>query len=103
MAMPQNTPHLIRIKTNERIDFSGQLLRVGRNKSVVEYCIGDNSAVSNYHADFSAAGGKYFVTDQNSRNHTYVNGIMIQSMKAVELSHGTKIKLADVEFEFRMY
>jgi pSer/pThr/pTyr-binding forkhead associated (FHA) protein len=99
----QLDPHLLRIKNNERIKLGNTLLRVGRDNSLVEYCIGDNDAISGYHADFLPQNGEYFVTDVNSRNHTYVDGVLIQSMKAVKLVHGTKIKLANEDFEFRLY
>jgi pSer/pThr/pTyr-binding forkhead associated (FHA) protein len=41
--------------------------------------------------------------DTNSTNHTYVNGGMIQSNAEIKISHGTKICLANEEFEFKLY
>ena len=43
------------------------------------------------------------LVDTNSTNHTYVNGGMIQSNVETKLSHGTKIRLANEDFEFRLY
>lgn len=39
----------------------------------------------------------------NSTNHTYVNGQMIQSNVETKIAHGAKIKLANEDFEFRLY
>ena len=39
--------------------------------------------------------------DTNSTNHTYVNEKMIQSNREVRLSHGTRLRLANEEFEFK--
>jgi len=101
---PQATnPHLIRIKNNERINLAKPKFRIGQEKSFVDYCITDNTAISRSHADFVTRDGEYFVIDINSRNHTYVDGVMLQSMREAKMSHGTKIKLANEEFEFRIY
>jgi pSer/pThr/pTyr-binding forkhead associated (FHA) protein len=97
------TPHLIRTKNNERINLNKPVFRIGKEKSFVDYFIGDNTAISRSHADFTTRDGEYYVTDMNSTNHTYVNGAMIQSSVEVKLVHGTKIKLANEEFEFKLY
>jgi pSer/pThr/pTyr-binding forkhead associated (FHA) protein len=102
-AAQSATPHLVRIRNNERISLNKPVFRIGKEKSFVDYFIGDNTAISRSHADFTARNGEYFVTDMNSTNHTYVNGVMIQSSTEVKLAHGARIKLANEEFEFRLY
>ena len=47
--------------------------------------------------------GEYFISDMNSTNHTFIDGTMIQSSVEVRIDHGSKVKLANEEFEFRMY
>ena len=101
-ATVQARPHLIRIKTQEHIYLDRPTFKLGKERSFVDYFIGDNPAVSRSHATISCQDGQYFVTDTNSTNHTYVNGGMIQSNIATPLSHGTKIRLANEEFEFRL-
>jgi len=46
--------------------------------------------------------GEYFVVDTNSTNHTYVNGMMIQSNVETKIAAGAKIRLANEEFEFKL-
>ncbi|MCL2747914.1 MAG: FHA domain-containing protein, partial [Oscillospiraceae bacterium] len=96
------TPHLIRIKNNERITLSKPLFRVGKEKSFADYFIGDNPAISRNHAEFSQRDGEYYVTDMNSTNHTYLNGVMVQSSVDVRLAHGDSIKFANEEFMFKL-
>lgn len=95
-------PYLVRTRNNEKIPLDKPVFRIGKERSYVDYFIGDNAAISRSHANILNRDGKYFVVDTNSTNHTYVDGTMILSNQEVPLSHGTKIKLANEEFEFRM-
>lgn len=99
----QSKPHLLRFKNNERIVLDKPIFRIGKEKSYVDYFVGDNPAISRSHANIITREGEYFVVDTNSTNHTYVNGQMIQSNVDTKISHGTKIKLANEEFEFKLY
>lgn len=96
-------PYLIRIKNNERIDINKPFFKIGKEKSYVDYFISDNTAISRSHATIICREGQYFIVDTNSTNHTYVNGGMIQSNVETLISHGTKIRLANEEFEFKLY
>lgn len=96
-------PYLVRIKNNERIEINKPVFRIGKEKSYVDYFISDNTAVSRSHANIICKENQYFVVDTNSTNHTYVNGGMIQSNVETNLSHGTKLRFANEEFEFRLY
>lgn len=99
----QFKPHLIRAKNNERINLDKPVFRIGKEKSYVDYFIGDNSAISRSHANIISRDGEYFIVDTNSTNHTYVNGVMIQSNVETKITHAAKIKLANEDFEFRLY
>ncbi len=99
----QVNPHLIRTKNNEKIKLDKPVFRIGKEKSYVDYFIGDNSAISRSHANIITREGEYFVVDTNSTNHTYVNGQMLQSNVETKIAHGTKIKLANEDFEFKLY
>ena len=99
----QPKPHLIRAKNNEKINLDNPVFRIGKEKSYVDYFIGDNTAISRSHANFITRDNQYFVTDTNSTNHTYVNGAMIQSNVETKLTHGDKVRLANEDFEFKLY
>lgn len=96
-------PVLIRIRNNERIPINKPYFRIGKEKSYVDYFIGDNSYISRGHASIITRDGCYFIVDNNSRNHTYVNGQVITSSTEVELQNGYTIKLANEEFEFKLF
>lgn len=103
IANPQTAmPHLIRTKNNEKIPLNKPVFRVGKERSYVDYFVGDNTAISRSHANFISRDGAYFVVDTNSTNHTYVNGEMIQSNAETPIKQGDRIRLANEEFEFRM-
>ncbi len=99
----QIRPHLIRTKNNEHINLDKPVFRIGKEKSYVDYFVSDNTAVSRSHCNIITRDGQYFIVDTNSTNHTYVNGGMIQSNVETQLSHGMKIRLANEDFEFRLY
>lgn len=96
-------PFLIRKKTGEKIMLDKPIFRIGKEKSYVDYFIGDNTAVSRSHANIINRNGEYFVVDLNSLNHTYLNGNLIRSEEEVRIAQGAKIRLANEEFEFYLY
>ena len=98
----KSQPYLIRAKNNERIELNKPVFRIGKEKSYVDYFISDNTAISRSHANVISRDGEYFVVDTNSTNHTYVNGMMIQSNVETKIVDGVKIRLANEEFEFKL-
>lgn len=99
----QAKPYLIRVKNNEKINLDKPVFRIGKERSYVDYFIADNSAISRSHANVISRDGEYFVMDTNSTNHTYVDGQMIQSNVETKIVHGAKIRLANEDFEFKLY
>lgn len=96
-------PYLLRIKNNERIELNKPVFRIGKERSYVDYFVSDNTAVSRSHANIINKDNEFYIVDTNSTNHTYVNGSMIQSNVVTKIEHGTKIRLANEDFEFFMY
>lgn len=102
-APAEMQPYLVRKKNGEKVFVKGPIFRIGKENNYVDYFIGDNSAISRSHANITVNGSDYYIIDTNSKNHTYVNGQMIASNVETKLTHGTVLKLANEEFEFRMY
>ena len=96
----QEKATLTRIKTNEKVDITKQLFRVGKERSKVDYCVTNNNSVSRIHADIVYKNGQYFIIDNNSTNYTFVNGQMIPAKQEVAIANGDKIKFAEEEFTF---
>ncbi len=96
-------PFLVRLKNNEKVNITKPVFRIGKEKSYVDYFIADNSAISRSHANIIKKGEEYFIVDTNSTNHTYVNGVMINSNVETKLAHKTRLRLANEEFELNLY
>ena len=94
--------YLIRIKNQEKKYIDKEIYRIGKENSFVDYFIGDNTAISRSHANVITKGMEYFIIDMNSKNHTYVNGIMIQPNVETKIEPGTTLRLADEEFVFNV-
>lgn len=96
----QPQPMLIRNKNGERTVITSRIFHIGTERSFVDYWVSDNPAVSRSHADIIYENGKYFIQDNGSTNHTYLNGEMISSNQMYPISSGARITLADEEFQF---
>lgn len=99
---PVDSPYLYRERTAEKIQIVGEILRIGKEKSFVDYYIGDNRAISRNHANVINRNGQFYVIDKNSTNHTYLNGQQILSNEEIEIHSGDLIKLGDEVFEFKI-
>lgn len=74
---------------------------IGKLRKNVDYCL-QKSAVSRYHAKITKEEDKYYITDLNSTNGTYVNETRLNSYENWELEHGDRVALADLVFEFTL-
>lgn len=73
---------------------------IGRQAGM-DYVIA-KSAISQRHASIQRVQDKYYIKDENSMNHTYVNGKQIPPFTEVEISGGDIIRLANEEMTFTM-
>lgn len=103
LKKPANkTASLIRVNTHERFFVNKPKIVIGRDMNGLDCNIHDNTAVGHEHAYIITRGGEYFIIDNNSTNHTYVNKIMLLGSEEKRISDGDKILIADEEFEFRV-
>ena len=58
--------------------------------------------VSRKHAVIITKNNHYFICDNGSTNKTFVNNKEIPPKASVEIFDGTKIKFANIEYEFRI-
>jgi len=96
------SPVLIRLKTNETIRISKQSFRLGKERGSVDYCVSDNSAVSREHACVICNNGRYYISDLNSKNGTYIDGRIVNPGSKMEIRDKSKLVLANEEFIFRI-
>ena len=95
-----NAAYLIRKRSGERIVLSNSNFIIGKEKSKVDYCITDNTAISRTHAIIKKDGDEFVLVDQKSTNCSYVDGAKAYPNQPVKIRDGSVIKLADEEFEF---
>lgn len=101
LQQPGIAAHLQRKRTGEQVEVRGGEFRIGKD-TAADYSISDNKAVSRHHAVICCNGSTYSIRDENSTNHTYLNGRMLEPGRMEALSGGDVIRLADEEFEFSM-
>jgi pSer/pThr/pTyr-binding forkhead associated (FHA) protein len=91
---------IIRRRTGQSMVINKDLFRIGSEASFVDLFLGDNPAIGSCHANICERDGAYYIADQNSVNHTYVNGVIVQPGELVQLVSGNLITLADEDFDF---
>lgn len=95
-------PYLIRITNHEKINITKDYFKIGKDESYADFCV-KNPAISHKHACIIRRENDYYIVDTNSKNHTYVDGVRIQSNTETKLENGIKFCLAKEEFEFHLY
>lgn len=89
---------LIRKKTGDTVTVNCDIFKIGKDYSS-DYVISDNNAISRKHATISRNGSVFYISDDGSKNHTYINGMLLLDGQT-ELHNGDVVKLANDEFEF---
>jgi hypothetical protein len=72
---------------------------IGKLKKNVDYCL-EKDVISRYHAKITTEDERYFITDLNSTNGTYINGEALMTYQKKEIKIGDEIVLADIRFLF---
>ena len=93
-------PHLVRVKTGEIINITKPEFSIGKSESKADYTITDNTAVSRVHCIIIQKNGVNYIKDNNSTNHTYLNGVELEPDKEVLLKNKTTVRMGDEEFTF---
>ena len=103
VSLPPVIPYIVRKKTNETFRISKAICKIGRDKGVNDFVVSGNKFIGHTHCHIITRNEEYFIVDDNSMNHTFVDDIMIPPNVEVKLTHGKTIKLANEEFEFKIF
>lgn len=95
--------YIVRMSNQQKVLINKPVFKLGKEASYVDLCISDNSNISRTHADIFESAGQLYICDNNSTNHTYVNEEMVMPGEHKPLNSGDKIKLADEEFEIKIF
>lgn len=94
-------PKLIHMKNGklQEILIQGDPFVIGKMSRGVDAVIKERS-ISRMHAKISEKEGNYYLTDLNSTNGTYKNGVRLTANETTPLKQDDEIKLADLTFYF---
>ncbi len=92
-------PYLVRVRTNALIAIEKSEFVVGKSAEC-DYQVADNRKISRKHCTFKISNGECYIRDNNSTNHTYINGRLIQPDFDVMLQNDDYIRMADEEFKY---
>ncbi len=95
-------PSLKRVFNGDVVKITKPVFRIGKERSYVDYFVSNSNVISRSHADIIIRDNRYFITDLNSKNKTYVNGRMIMPNREVEIFDGDTITLANEDFLFKV-
>lgn len=93
---------ITRVANNQKMYMDKDILKIGKESDYVDFYIGNNPTISRAHADIIRKEGKYYIRDNNSKNHTYVNDEMIPPSQLIPISNNTRIRLANEELIFQL-
>ncbi len=72
---------------------------IGKLKKNVDYYL-ENNGISRFHAKLTKEEELYYITDLNSTNGTFVNGVELQTYTKQEIKLGDEIALANLTYQF---
>ena len=95
-------PYIIRVNTEEKTMINKPVFKIGKANRGVDYHISGNGAISRQHAIILHKGDSYYIKDNKSTNHTYVEDVEVVGDEEVLLKNNCKFKLGDEEFIFKI-
>lgn len=104
MSLPQQPikktawPTLTRVRIKGVFTVDKPVFKLGKEEATCDLVICDNAFISRQHAQIRTENGRCFITDLNSKNRTFVNGLAIRPGEETEIFSGTRVKLANEEF-----
>ncbi|MGN0706802.1 MAG: DUF6382 domain-containing protein [Faecalibacterium sp.] len=91
--------YLVQKSTNQYIHITHSNFHIGRAKDVVDYTVQTQTTfLGNDHAYILIENGTYYIKDNNTRNHTYVNEKQVMPSQKVPIYPGDMIRMADIVF-----
>lgn len=87
-------------KNKSHIELKQFPCTIGKLAGCVDYVLSDNS-ISRIHARFDRQGDKVLLTDMNSTNGTYKNGLRMQPQETVEIEPGDEVRFGNLNYCYR--
>lgn len=87
-------------KNKKHIELKQFPCTIGKMAGYVDHVLPDDS-VSRIHARFDMQGEKVLLTDMNSTNGTYKNGLRMQPQETVEIEPGDEVRFGNLNYCYR--
>lgn len=100
-SINSGSPVIIRKSTGEVIEINKQVFCIGKADRGVDYKITGNKSISRRHAYITSINGVNYLRDNNSTNHTYLNGSQVYSNMDVVITDNSLIRFSNEEFIFK--
>lgn len=99
----RNRAFLVRVQddTSEKVEIDSRSFIVGRSSEAANLIINEK-AVGRIHAEIVYKDDRYFITDKDSRNGTYVNDIRLEAGQEYELKDNDTLTFSNVAYRFSM-
>lgn len=92
--------YLVRRLNGQRAAIDKDVFHVGREQRIVDFCLtGGRNWVGTDHAYFLRKEEGYYLVDNNSMNHTWLNGQQLVSNQPYPVKAGDVVRMADEEFD----
>ncbi len=92
---PPSDPAII-IQCSSGVIFKGKspVTSIGRDKNKCDICFSEGH-IGGHHIDIKVQDEKYYVIDQNSKNHTWVNGKRLEKGAGCEIGACSEVRIAN--------
>lgn len=87
-------------KNKNHIELKRFPYTIGKMAGCVDFVLSDDS-ISRIHAKFDKKDGRILLTDMNSTNGTYKNGLRMQPQETIEIEPGDEIRFGNLNYCYR--
>lgn len=87
-------------RTNQVFYLAGERAIIGKGTDQVDFKVQGNENLSRRHASLIQRNGEFYIKDEGSKNHTYVNNRLIPEKQEVLLQDEDRLELANEKFTF---
>lgn len=98
LTQPELTLTAINSPVQKVLTVNQQEYLIGKNPDMVDGVITYNPAVSRVHCKIFYTDSKYYLTDMNSANGTYINHKRLEKNQTIEITSGDYLRLANSDF-----
>lgn len=89
---------MIRKSNGKKEEIVGPNVNCGKDPQKCDFVISGNNAISRFHATIKRINNEYYLIDNNSTNHTYINGCILDSNIKYAIHDRDIVKFANEEF-----